>query len=585
MSNEKEPSSRRAARAAKRAARSGGEAEPRTGGRRSLLAARATAVVVAVAVVAAGLLIADRSGRTVAPVLPDEAAARAMDAAEAGTSASLSDLAALVRDREARVRDHPDDSAAWAVLGSARTEQGVRGADPAHFPRAQSALRRSLALAPRGNVDALTGLAVLAAARRDFHAARTWARRARSEAPGRWAAYPPLVTAYEGLGDTKEAERALKTLTRLRPGGTVLGMTSGVSLPARTSVTPAALTKAAANAGAPAQEAALRREAAGLAWERGKPKQALRGYEAALRAEPGNHAALAGRGRALAALGRTSRAISAYKEATARQPAPEYALELGELYESLRRRDKARAQYDVARGRIAEEDGLGVNNELVLGRLDAEHGDPEVAVNRLGEEWKRHPNPATADALGWALHKVGDDEAALDHARESLAGGGRDARALFHLGEIEYALGINDSARGHLSEALRLHPHFSPLFAPQARELLATLGGEDSSSGETGQESDDTSTESAPTSQPAPEDEATEESGAETSEQPRDAGAEQGVTAAPEEAGEAGEAAGVAEAPQEEAPVEAQAPAPEARTAPEEQAPQREQEISGAAGP
>ncbi|MCZ9344113.1 tetratricopeptide repeat protein, partial [Streptomyces sp. TRM76130] len=72
----------------------------------------------------------------------------------------------------------------------------------------------------------------------------------------------------------------------------------------------------------------------------------------ALRADPDQRAAQAGQGRALAALGRTSEALAAYRAALDRQPRPEDALELGELYESLGSGQAARVQYDLLRERV-----------------------------------------------------------------------------------------------------------------------------------------------------------------------------------------------------------------------------------------
>ncbi|CAM5704939.1 hypothetical protein SGRIM128S_02643 [Streptomyces griseomycini] len=87
--------------------------------------------------------------------------------------------------------------------------------------------------------------------------------------------------------------------------------------------------------GKPAERAAYLEVAAELAWERGDREDALRLFREVVRIDPDQGVVLAGQGRALAALGRTAEALSAYRAALARQPRPEYALELGELYESL----------------------------------------------------------------------------------------------------------------------------------------------------------------------------------------------------------------------------------------------------------
>jgi cytochrome c-type biogenesis protein CcmH/NrfG len=89
----------------------------------------------------------------------------------AGVPAALPEPAALIGEREARLRARPGDARSWAVLGAAHVEQGRRTADPAYYPRAETAPRTSLRGRGKWNAEALGGLAALANARRDFRAA------------------------------------------------------------------------------------------------------------------------------------------------------------------------------------------------------------------------------------------------------------------------------------------------------------------------------------------------------------------------------------------------------------------------------
>ncbi|NEB44035.1 tetratricopeptide repeat protein, partial [Streptomyces sp. SID339] len=225
-------------------------------------------------------------------------------------------------------------------------------------------------------------------------------------------------------------------------------------------------------------KAAALHRVAELAWERGEPTVALRYYDAALAADAEHHPSLAGRGRALAALGRSSEALLAYRSALTKHPLPEYALELGELYESLKLAPAARAQYDTLRTLVKQEKarGIGINNERVLGLLDADHGDADAAVRRLTAEYKRHAGPETADALGWALHRAGDGEAGLKLVTKAMDKGPRSALFAYHRGVIERELQYYGAARRHLNEALRINPYFSPLGVPAAKRALGALG-------------------------------------------------------------------------------------------------------------
>ncbi|WLW54661.1 tetratricopeptide repeat protein [Streptomyces sp. YU58] len=407
--------------------------------------------------------------------------ARAHAAVAAGVPMSLPGLAALIGEREARVRARPGDAVSWAVLGSAYVERGRRTADAGYYPRAEKALRTSLKVRAEGNAQALGGLAALANARRDFRAARAWAEAARKLEPRRWTTYPLLIDAFNGLGDHRAARAALDRLRELWSGPAVQAWTAAVHRDQGWREDAAAqLSDAVAGAGTPVERAVYLERAGQLAWERGDRDDALRHFREALRSDPDQRAAQAGQGRALAALGRTTQALHAYRAALAGQPSPQYTLELGELYESLGLVRAARAQYELLRSRVRSAAAGGADEELVLGRFEADHGDPATAVRLLRAQWARQPGIEVADALGWALHRAGDDEEALRFATiatDGTRGGGvRSAPYAYHRGMIERELGRYGPARRHFQEALRINPYFSPVQVRAAREALTELG-------------------------------------------------------------------------------------------------------------
>ncbi|WP_326722798.1 tetratricopeptide repeat protein [Streptomyces sp. NBC_00243] len=456
------------------------EPEP-SGSRFSPFAKWALISAAAGCVVLGGVLVLLPSAeRDAAPPAPGPVS-RAQTAVGAGVPASLPDLAALIGDREAHLRAHPRDDRSWAVLGTAYVEQGRRTATPAYYPKAEQALRTSLKARPKGNVEALEGLAALANARGDFRAGKKWGEAAVKLAPKRWTTYPLLLDAYTGLGDYKATRKALDKLLELRSGPTVTARAGRVywDLGWREDAA-AAVADAAARAATPTEQAAFLQQAGELAWERGDREQSLGYYERALRTDPDEHSALAGQGRALVALGRTSEALRAYQTALAKRPEPRYALELGELYEKLGVDGAARVQYDLLRERVREEAAGGADDALVLGLFEADHGDPAAAVQLLRTEWKRHGGIAVADALGWALHRVGEHEEALKFATRAMdkehGGAVRSALYAYHRGQIERALEQYGPARRHLAEALRINPYFSPLLVPQAEAGLEALG-------------------------------------------------------------------------------------------------------------
>ena len=419
---------------------------------------------------------------------PALTAAAVTSAVTSGVPAALPDLAALIGRQESAVRARPRDARAWAVLGAAYVQQGRSAADAADFPKAERALRTSLAVAGTGPAEraaALGGLAALANARRDFPTAKRYGEQALKLTPKRWSAYPPLIDAYTGLGDYKAARGALDKLLALRTRGAdrpaVMARASAVYRDRgwrEDSV--AQLTDAAAAARTPAEQAAYLTGVGQLAWERGDREEALRHFEAAVRLDPGRRAALSAKGRTLAALGRTDEAVAAYRAALARQPDARDALELGELYESLGRYEDAGQSYGLLRDRVRRSVAGGVDEELLIGQFEADHADAEDAVERLREEWRRQPGIEVADALGWALHRAGEDTEALTYASvatdKAKGGGVISALYAFHRGMIERELELDGPARRHLEEALRINPYFSPLGAAAARKALRGLG-------------------------------------------------------------------------------------------------------------
>ncbi|GAA2958205.1 tetratricopeptide repeat protein [Streptomyces enissocaesilis] len=441
-------------------------------------------VLMGTAVLVAGVAGVFASGAPdEAPPVPGPVgrAAAAVEAVGAGVPASPSDLTALIGDREAWLRGHPDDHSTWAVLGSAYLERGRWTADPADFPRAEMALRHSLSVRPKANPDAVAGLAALAHARGDHRAARKWGEEVRKRSPRRWTAYPALIGAYRHLGDQKAAAGAVKKLQALHPGPQAQRLAAEVYRDRGwREDAAAALSDATALADSTAQKVTGLYGMGELAWERGEPDEALRHYEAALRTDPGYARARAGRARVMAALARPADAEGDYLVALAQTPLPGIGLEYGELLESLGREDEAKEQYALVRARVAlTEQRGGGGDELLLGQLDADHGAPSAAVRRLRAEWKRHPNAYVADALAWSLFRAGGKKntgEALKYALTATDQGPRNARFFYHLGMIERKLGKSGAARRHLEEALRINPSFSPLPAARAREELNALG-------------------------------------------------------------------------------------------------------------
>ncbi|MFS0696290.1 tetratricopeptide repeat protein [Streptomyces nitrosporeus] len=441
---------------------------------------RAAVGAVAGAVLVTGALVAvpDEPERA-APPAPGPVA-RAEMAAAAGSTAALSDLTALIGDRRKWVETHPSDAPAWAALGSAYVERGRRSADTVYFTRAEQAIQRSLAAQPgeRGNTRAWVALGALANARHDYPAAKKWGETVRARRPADWTAYPVLIDAYNGLGEYEAAGKATQKFGTLRKGVPALGRTSEMYR-ARGWREDALATaqEAADRAKTPAEKAVALHRLGDLAFERGEPAEALAQFDAALRTDPAHLVSRAGRARALAALDRADEALADYRRVTAKLPDPEIVLAMGELYESQGLDGDADAQYTQLRELLERAEKAGVNESLTEARFEADHGDPEEAVELMRAEWSAlRRSAAVADTLGWALYRAGRPQEGVQYAEKAVESGARNASYAYHLGVIEAALGQDGPARGHLEAAVRTNPVFSPLGGPAAREALETLG-------------------------------------------------------------------------------------------------------------
>nr|WP_202523992.1 tetratricopeptide repeat protein [Kitasatospora sp. SID7827] len=385
-------------------------------------------------------------------------------------------LAAAIAADQRHLRARPEDAAAWARLGGEYVEQARLTADASYYPKADEALHRSLALAPDGNTDALTGLGALANARHLFAEAAEHARRALDAAPLHWQAWAVLTDARTQLGDDPGATDAAQHLLDLHPGTASFTRAAyDLEQHGRPDDARTALRRALADAYDPADQAFCRYQLAELDRNAGRAEAALDGYRSALATDPAHTAALAGQARAEAALGRTDDALAHYAQAAAKVPLPQYLLELGELHESLGHTAQAAEQYRLLRAEADLAAANGVVDDLALGQFEADHGDPGTAVRLLRAEWDRRHNVLVADALAWALHRTGADREALDLADLALAHGWRNALFHYHRGEIERALGRTGDARTDLERALATDPEFNPLQAPRARSALAAL--------------------------------------------------------------------------------------------------------------
>jgi len=429
----------------------------------------------AIASIVAGGLLLVATGAGFYTVQVDR---QATVAAEQSAVPAVDPLTAAIAAAQQRLAEVPGDYVTWAQLGSAYVEQARITADPAYYDKADGALQQSLALRPEGNDAALAGQGALANARHDFAAARDAADRALAINPYSATAWGVLTDARTQLGDYPGATEALDRMLELKPGIASFTRASydaelhGDLVNARS-----ALEQALAAASGGSDEAYCRAYLGALAFAQGDLEEAGRQYTEGLAADPGEPTLLLGMARVDAARGDVDRAVTGFQAVVDARPLPENFVEYGEYLESLGREEDAQRQFAVV-GTVRQLFAAnGVSDDLSAALFAADHGDPVTAVAAAQAEYGRRQNIDSQDALAWALHSAGRDAEALPLAQQATSLGGASALFRYHRGAIEAALGQVDQARATLAEALDTNPHFSPLLAPRAQQLLASLGG------------------------------------------------------------------------------------------------------------
>ncbi|MEY2879199.1 MAG: hypothetical protein RLZZ15_1579 [Verrucomicrobiota bacterium] len=221
---------------------------------------------------------------------------------------------------------------------------------------------------------------------------------------------------------------------------------------------------------------------AGFYLQAGRSDASLAAAEAALAHAGDFPPALLGRGRALLALGHTEASLAPLTRAAELNPLPEYQWWLAD---ALRAAGTTSA---IARAAAVEAALLSrgeASDPRTLALFLATRGrDAARAVRLAREELAQRADPFTHDALAWALAASGDHAAAATASRAALAEGTRDARLLWHAGEIALARGAADEARGYFEQAqpmaatltpsertrldARLASHLATLSAPAA---------------------------------------------------------------------------------------------------------------------
>ena len=378
-----------------------------------------------------------------------------------------------IADLEAKVRANPSDAESQRDLGFALLQRIRETADPSLYAPAESAFEAARAITP-DDAQVLVGIGGLQLGRHQFADALKTGRQAVNLGPNLPAAYEVVLDALVELGRYDEADDAAG---RMLGAGIELGTLARWSylreLNGDLDGALAAMRRASQTPGlAPENTAFAQVHLANLYVWTGDRDAARKALEAALDEVPDYAPALAGLGRMAVADSDLDEAIRRFSRAADILPLPEYVIALGEAHEAAGDSDAARDSYALASAEIALFESNGVVVDLDLALFEADHGDTAAALRHATTAYEATPTVRAADALAWALHRLGRDGEAARRSREALRLESRDPLFHFHAGAIAAARGEEAVARRELSEALRLDAGFSPTGAAEARRLL-----------------------------------------------------------------------------------------------------------------
>ena len=396
------------------------------------------------------------------------------DGAPAAVPFTVGEIARL----QAAVDADADDAAAQRDLGLALIQRIRETADPSLYAPAAAALGAARRLAP-DDALVLTGLGGLELGKHDFAMALRTGRAAVALSPSLAAAHAVVVDALVELGRYDDADAAATEMLAVSSDLSTLSRVSYLAeLRGRLDVALAAVQRALDSPGLPAENLAFANALLGnLLVYTGDPAAAADAYRRALALVPAHAPSLAGEARLAVAAGRLDEAVARYQRAADILPLPEYVIALAETQLAAGDARGAARNRQLAQAEIALFEASGVAVDLDLALFEADHGDARAALRHAKAAYQATPTIRAADALGWALHRLGRDREARDHAREALRLGSRDPLVRYHAGAIEAALGNVDAARRNLELALDTDAGFSATGAAEARRILAALPG------------------------------------------------------------------------------------------------------------
>jgi len=393
------------------------------------------------------------------------------------TSRTTASTEAQIQALQDRLRTNQNDWQAYSQLGLAYLQKARETGDLTYYQKTEEALDKALAFEPN-DYASVSGKGALALARHEFLSAFEWGERAVQINPDRSYAYGVIADAQIELGRYAEAVETLQKMVDLRPDMSSYSRVSYIRELNGDTGGALEMMQLAVDSGLPNAEntAWVRTQLANLYFNTGDLERAEIEYQRTLQDRPNYVYAIAGLGRIRATQGKMDEAIKLLTQAVAIMPMPEFVIMLGDLYQAAGEQEAAEGQYKLVAAieKLYRANGVDMDMEIALFHADHDHQLNETVV-LARKAYANRPSIHGADALAWALYKNGNYDEPQRHSQEALQLETKDELKLFHAGMIALRLGDESQARDYLEQALSINPHFSVLYADEARMTLETL--------------------------------------------------------------------------------------------------------------
>lgn len=285
--------------------------------------------------------------------------------------------------------------------------------------------------------------------------------------------YALLCDALMEQGKLAAAVEACQRLVNLRPGVEAYSRIAHLRWLKGDLVGATAMMEAAERAASqrdPEGRAWLQVKLSGFALQGGDLSRALALAESAIGVVGSYPPALLARGRALLALGHATEAAVVLERAVRLNPLPEYQWWLADAFRAAGDETNALEAEQTLRERGE------ISDPRTLALFLATRGDYPLEALRLArEECVHRGDSLTHDALAWALLATGETREAREMSERALADGIRDARLLWHAGEIALANGDREAAQRAFKAA---QPSAASLTPGERARLDRRLGGD-----------------------------------------------------------------------------------------------------------